>query len=38
MFNCNSPCFAQNLQLWGYGQNGMHGSIVNVSTNLNLIK
>jgi hypothetical protein len=30
--------FAQNFQLWGYGQYGMHGSIVNVPTNLNLIQ
>ncbi len=29
---------AQNFQLWGYGQYGMHGSIVNVPTNLNLIQ
>jgi hypothetical protein len=38
MSNCNSPCFAQNLQLWGYGQYGMHGSIVKAPTNVNLIK
>jgi hypothetical protein len=30
--------FAQFFQLHGYGQYGMHGSIVNVSTNLNLIQ
>jgi hypothetical protein len=30
--------FAQNYQLWGYGQYGMHGSIVNVPTNFNLIQ
>jgi hypothetical protein len=29
---------AQNFQLWRYGQYGMHGSIVNVPTNLNLIQ
>jgi hypothetical protein len=30
--------FAQNFQLHGYGQYGIHGSIVNVPTNLNLIQ
>jgi len=30
--------FAQNFQLWGYGQYGMHGNIVNVPKNLNLIQ
>jgi hypothetical protein len=29
---------APNFQLGGYGQYGMHGSIVNVPTNLNLNK
>lgn len=29
---------AQNFQLLGYGQYGMHGSIVNVPTNFNLIQ
>jgi len=34
------PCltFAQNFQLCGYGQYGMYGSIVNVSTNLDLLQ
>jgi len=33
-----APClvFAQIFQLHGHGQYGMHGSIVNVPTNLNL--
>jgi hypothetical protein len=30
--------FAHNFQLWGYGQYGMNGNIVNVPTNLNLIQ
>jgi hypothetical protein len=30
--------FAQNFQLHGYGQYGIHSSIVNVPTNLNLIQ
>jgi hypothetical protein len=30
--------FAQFFQPHGYGQYGMHGSIVNVPTNLNLIQ
>jgi hypothetical protein len=30
--------FAQKFQLWVYGQYGMNGSIVNVPTNLNLIR
>lgn len=30
--------FAQNCQLHGYGQYGMHGNIINVPTNLNLIQ
>jgi hypothetical protein len=30
--------FAQMFQLHGYGQYGIHGSIINVPTNLNLIQ
>jgi hypothetical protein len=30
--------FAQNFQPWGYGQYGMHGRIVNVPTNFNLLQ
>jgi hypothetical protein len=35
-----APClrFAQIFQLQGYGQYGLHGSIVNVPTNLNIIQ
>jgi hypothetical protein len=30
--------FAQIFQLKGYGQYGMHGSIINVPTNFNLVQ
>jgi hypothetical protein len=30
--------FTQIFQLKGYGQYGMHGSIVNVPTNINLVQ
>jgi hypothetical protein len=34
------PCFAfaQNFQLKGYGQYGLHGIIVNVPTNLDIVQ
>jgi hypothetical protein len=35
-----APClaFVQIFQLKGYGRYGMHGSIVNISTNFNLVQ
>ncbi len=38
MFNCTMPCIAWIFQLQGYGQYGMHGSIVNVPTNLSIMQ
>jgi ArsR family metal-binding transcriptional regulator len=38
MSDCTSPSFCTNILIKGYGQYGMHGSIVNVSTKLNLVQ
>jgi len=38
MFNCTLSCVCTYFQLQKYGQYGMHGSIIDVPTNLRLIQ